>query len=143
MITRNEIEVARAMRERSRKTIIDIYIAFAVDRAPVEEGADIGWVVAELYEMNIRKLQKPIRWATIILLENQYELTKRLFTLRLQRVADRSAWREYPGEIWRGIRSFAILALVYVRRGLSPLHAPVLSPAEWERLRAFQFTMEA
>lgn len=138
MITRNEIEVARAMRGRSRKTIIDIYIAFAVDRAPVEDGADIGWVVSELHEMNVRELQKPIRWATVMLLENQYELTKRLFMLRLQRIADKSAWGEYPGEIWRGIVSFARLGIIYVRRGLSPLHAPVLSPAEWERLRALQ-----
>lgn len=135
MITRNEIEVARSMRERSRKTIIDIYIAFAVDRAPVEEGADIAWVVSELHEMNVAELRKPIQWATVMLLENQYELTKRLFVLRLQRVADRSAWSEYPGEIWRGARSFFHLALLYLRRGLSPIHAPVLSPAEWERLQ--------
>jgi len=138
MITRHEIEVARGMRERSAKTIVDIYLAFAVDRSPVEDGADIAWVVSQLHEMNLRELRKPIRLATVLLLQNHVELSIRIFRLRMRSVADRAAWRELPGEMWRGVRSFLTLAPIYVRRSLSPLHAPVLSPAEWQRLQAFR-----
>lgn len=138
MITRHEIEVTRSMRERSSRAVVDIYIAKAVDKAPVEPGADIAWVVAELYRMNVRELRKPIRWATILLLEDHLRLTRQLFRLRMQHIADNSAWRQAPGEIWRGLRSIATLAVIYARRRISPVHSPALSPAEWERLRAMQ-----
>ncbi len=138
MITRHEIQVLRDMRERSRGGILSVYIAFAVEKAPVEAGADIGWVVREVYSLNSRELRQPIRWATVILLENHFALIRQLFRLRMQRIADRSAWREAPGEIWRGVRSLAALATIYIRRRLSPLHSPALSPAEWERLQALR-----
>lgn len=138
MITRHEIEVVRDMRERGKSTLLSIYIAFAVEKAPVEKGADIGWVVREVYSLNVRELRKPIRWATAIMLENHFDLTRQLFRLRLQRIADRSAWREFPGEVWRGARAFVSLAVIYARRRLSPLHSPAISPEEWERLQALQ-----
>lgn len=126
------------MREKAKKAFVDMYLAYAIDHVPVEEGGDIGCVVSALYEMNLEDLKGPIRWATIILLENQIEISIQILKLRIDSIADRSAWREVPTELWRGIKAILTVAPIYIRRRLSPVHSPVFSPAEWARLRALQ-----
>lgn len=137
-ITRYEIEAARHMRDKASKAFVDMYLAYAIDHVPVESGGDIGCVVSALYEMNLADLKGPLRWATLLLLQNQIELSIHICKLRFDSIAHRSAWREIPGEVWRSLRAILTVAPIYVRRRLSPLHSPVFSPAEWARLQALK-----
>jgi len=115
-----------------------MYLSYAIDKVPVEDAGDIGYIVSALYEMNIAEVKGPLRWATVLLLQNHLQLSIDLWKVRLDSIAHRSAWREMPGEVWRGFRALLTLAPIYVRRRLSPLHSPVFSPAEWDRLQALK-----
>lgn len=134
MITRNEIEVAKAMRDTSRRAIVDIYIAWAIDRAPIEDGADIRYVVEELRQANAAVLKTELGWVTPLCLRNHFELSRKLFTLRMSEIAESAEWHRVPGELWRGARSMSRLAILYVRRCV--LGTPVLTPEELRRLHA-------
>lgn len=135
MITRHEIEVARSMREHGRKAIVDIYIAWAIDGAPIENGADIRYVVEELRSMNATVLKTELGWVTPLCLRNHFELSRKLFTLHMSEIAANAEWHRIPGEIWRGARSMVNLAILYVRRCLLP-GTFVLTPEELRRLHA-------
>ncbi len=134
MITRAEIEVARGMRERSQKSLVDIYVAWAIDRAPIEEGADIRYVVEELRRANATVLKTELGWVTPLCLRNHFDLSCELFTLRMSEIAANAEWHRVPGELWRGARCMARLASLYVRRCV--LGQPVLTPEELRRLHA-------
>lgn len=138
IITRYEVEATRFMRERAKKAFVDMYLSYAIDHVPVEDARDIGYIVSALYEMNVAEVKGPLRWATILLLQNHLQISIDLWKLRLDSIAHRSAWREIPREVWRGVYALLTLVPIYIRRRLSPLHSPVFSPAEWERLQAMK-----